>query len=80
MVKTITTGWLEESEFFSRQRRDKDLEIIEKKWSEGSSPIMLVRAGYSEREEYEKCFWYAYPSSARCFECDHAKVCDKYTP
>jgi len=71
--------WIDEETFFDRRRRDPKLEILEKKWSGGSSPTILIRAGYPEKQPaYKDCYWYDYPSSNRCFECEHAKVCDKY--
>jgi len=76
---TITSvGWKSEEDFFAAKRRDPKLEIIEKKWSEGSSPILLVKWGYIEKEEWEECFWFHHPSSTRCFECPHAKVCPQF--
>lgn len=71
--------WVDEEDFFEARRRDPKLEIIEKKWSEGSSPIILIRYGYIAREEWEKCFWIKHPSEARCWECPHSGVCPSYT-
>ena len=71
--------WIDEETFFERARRDPKLRILEKKWSKGSSPTMLIKAGYPEPQPaYKECYWYQYPSSVRCHNCEHENVCDKY--
>lgn len=79
-TELVSETWMDEEEFFSRARRDPLLRKINKKWSSGSSPIMLIQAGYEYKEEWEKCYWYEYPSSVRCHECEWAKNCPKYVP
>jgi hypothetical protein len=72
------SAWIDEETFFARSRKDPKLIKLKKKWSEGSSPIMLIQAGYEKDEpEYKKCYWYLYPSSNRCHDCQHINECDK---
>ena len=80
MTPKITSGetWREEEAFFDAKRHDANLSIIEKKWSEGSSPIVLVKWGYVKLEEWEKCFWYRYSTARRCHECKWSKQCPNY--
>jgi hypothetical protein len=80
MKTKITSGedWKSEEDFFDASRRDQKIEIIEKRWSAGSNPIMLVKWGYVEREAWEKCGWLSYPSKARCFECPNSGLCPNY--
>lgn len=75
MIKRAVADWIDEETFFERRRRDPKLEQVETKWSSGSSPTLLIKAGYIEREEWEKCYWLQHPSEARCWECEHAKEC-----
>lgn len=51
METVITSGddWRPEEAFFDARRHDLSLEIVDKKWSEGSSPIMLVLDGVTIR-------------------------------
>ena len=81
METIITSGddWCDEESFFDARRHDPTLEIVDKKWSEGSSPIMLVKWGHIKKTPWEECGWYQYPSSARCWECQHSKQCPNYT-
>lgn len=78
MTTTTVTDWIDEEDFFARRRRDNALRKIETKWSGGSSPILLIKAGYEHKEEWEKCFWYDYPSSVRCFDCEWEKKCPNF--
>lgn len=78
MTTQIVTDWITEEQFFERTRKDPLLRKVDSKWSTGSSPTLLVRGGYEHKEEWEKCFWYRYPSHARCFNCQWAKDCPKY--
>ncbi len=70
--------WITEEEFNELRRLHPKLIKVDHKWSEGSSPILLVIAGYDTRPEHEKCFWYNHPSPARCHECEHINVCKQY--
>lgn len=78
MTTTIVTDWITEEQFFERCRRDPQLRKVDRKWSQGSSPIMLVKGGYEHKEEWEKCFWYEHPSVARCINCELGKQCDHW--
>lgn len=78
MKKEIITDWITEDTFFDRCKSDPKLRKIDTKWSNGSSPIFLIKAGYIEKEEWEKCFWYQYPSQTRCFKCEFSTKCDKF--
>lgn len=71
------SDWIDEEEFFARKRKDPTLVRIEEKWSGGSSPILLVQAGHVEEGQYKECYWYQYPSEARCWECIYLDVCPK---
>jgi hypothetical protein len=74
--------WITEEKFNDLCRSTPSLIKLETKWSEGSSPILLVRAGHESdlppKPEHEKCYWYQYPSKARCSGCKHAEVCPQY--
>lgn len=71
-------GWRTEEDFFEHRRYDPKIEKIEQRWSEGSSSVLLVKWGYIEREDWEKCFWLKHPSSARCHGCQYSGACPSY--
>jgi len=69
MKTNVISDWVDEETFFDHRRRNPSLTIVDKKWSKGSSPIMLVKYGTIIKEEHEKCFWVQHPSKMRCWHC-----------